>query len=333
MNHPNQYIGGWSQEELHWLKTQYPHLTKEEVVEWAKKHGRTYKAVINQASCLGIKKIRLNRNIDETLLQKKIQTANSFPKINRFIKLSETKLVKIVIAGDSHYPFNNPKAEKELFNFLRDEKPNFFIHIGDLIDFHEISYFRRVPNVPYSLKEELEMAKWFFSMVRSILPKSQIYYIEGNHEFRWRKYLIEYATVFYEFFSFKLPDLMQLKERKVIYIPLKSQANKFSHNFIRINDVYIGHFDKTLQNAGYTARWLRDTFASNIITGHTHRLALTYKTYFKDIKFGAEAGCLCDTEPSFISSPDWQNGWLELIWEKGKIRPILYPLDLIGEWG
>ncbi|MCM8808214.1 MAG: hypothetical protein NC926_09815, partial [Candidatus Omnitrophica bacterium] len=107
-------------------------------------------------------------------------------------------------------------------------------------------------------------------------------------------------------------------------IPLKLQANKFSHNFMRINDILIGHFDKSLQNAGYTARWLRDFFGKSIITGHTHRLAITYKSFYNEIKFGVEAGCLCNLEPSYITSPDWIQGFVELRFENNKWQVICW---------
>jgi|GEM_PF-1674933 len=318
---PNQYSHPWTKDEIKWLKEKYPYLTKNEVVKWGKEHNRTYKAIINQASAYGIKKIRPEDKINEKVLQRKIREANYFGNVQRQFYVRKAK---IVIAGDNHCPFNNPKAEAELFQFLKEERPDIFVHCGDLIDFHEISNFRRTPNVPYGLKEEIEMGKEFFERVRGILPRAKIFYIEGNHEFRWRKFLIDYAFVFYDFFSLKLPDLLGLKKLKVNYVPLKPQANKFSHNFIQINDFYIGHFDKSLQNAGYTARWLRDTFSANVITGHVHRLGVSYKTYFNSVKLGAEVGCLCSLEPTYLSSPDWQNGFGELIIEKDKFRFFLF---------
>jgi hypothetical protein len=59
---PNQYSHPWTKEEIDWLKNEYPYLTKEEVVEWGKEHGRTYKAIIDQASALELKK-RENQNL------------------------------------------------------------------------------------------------------------------------------------------------------------------------------------------------------------------------------------------------------------------------------
>jgi predicted phosphodiesterase len=76
------------------------------------------------------------------------------------------------LQGDNHYPFNNPKVEKEFFEFLKEERPDYFVHCGDLLDFHEISYFRRVPKVPYSLKEEIEMGKEFLEKVRKFIAEN-----------------------------------------------------------------------------------------------------------------------------------------------------------------
>jgi len=52
----NQFTHGWTTEEREWLKNNYPYLTREEIIKWCEEHNRSYKAVINQASYLGIKK-------------------------------------------------------------------------------------------------------------------------------------------------------------------------------------------------------------------------------------------------------------------------------------
>lgn len=322
----NQYTAPWTREEMQWLKEVYPYATREEVKEWAKKHKRTIRAIINKASYEGIKKVKKENAIFSPKIKREIS------KINNFLLLSETykkpilvsKNTKIVIAGDNHIPFNDVKAENELFNFLKEEKPNIFIHHGDLLDFYEISNFRRVPLTQTEITEEIEQGTYFLNKIRTILPKAKIFYICGNHEFRFQKYLIDNAFVFYKVFALSLPELLKLKELKINFIPLKLQANKFSHNFIQINDILIGHFDKAMQNAGYTARWLRDFFGKNIVTGHTHRLALTYKNFYNETKFGAEAGCLCSLEPSYITSPDWTQGFVELRFEKNKWQVICW---------
>lgn len=318
----NQYNAPWTKEEMQWLREVYPFANRSQVMEWAKDHKRTIRAIVNKASYEGIKKVKKEKEIPifPPKIQKKISEVNNSLLLFETQKkpLLVSKNTKIVIGGDNHIPFNDVRAENEFLAFLKEEKPEIVIHVGDLLDFYEISNFRRVPLTQTEIVDEIEEGTYFLEKIRNILPKAKIFYICGNHEFRFQKYLIDNAFVFYKVFALSLPELLRLKQLGVNFVPLRIQANKFSHNFIQINDILIGHFDKSLQNAGYTARWLRDFFGKSIITGHTHRLAITYKNFYNETKFGVEAGCLCNLEPSYVTSPDWAQGFVELRFENNK---------------
>jgi hypothetical protein len=41
--------------------------------------------------------------------------------------------------------------------------------------------------------------------------------------------------------------------------------------------------------------WLKNEYPS-------HKLGLSYKTYLKETKVGAEVGCLCSLEPAYLSN-------------------------------
>lgn len=318
----NQHTNPWPEEAIKWLKKNYYNATIDQLREFAKKENRTFQALTVLAYKMGLKRnpervkesISLGKGGKKYLplnshLKRKIQKAKNIKEPEREIKIPYNKLIKIVIASDSHIPFQSEKAHLALLKFLKKYKPEILVYAGDLIDFYQISKFRTIPFTPTSLEEELNTTRNFLEKIREILPKAQIYLVEGNHEFRWRTYLIEKASAFYNLFSFKLTDLLGLENLNINYIPCRPDLVKFSHNYVKIGNFYIGHFDKNLKNAAYTARLLRDEFGSSIIQGHTHKAGISYRTYLNEVKLGAEIGCLCKLNPAFLNNPDWQNAF------------------------
>ena len=96
---------------------------------------------------------------------------------------------KVVVAGDLHIPHHDDLAIQLLEKFLKDYQPDTFILNGDILDCPQISKYARVPGGS-TLQQDFVLAHSYLSDFRQILPQSHIQYIEGNHEFRIRSYLI-----------------------------------------------------------------------------------------------------------------------------------------------
>ncbi len=143
--------------------------------------------------------------------------------------------------NDVHIPHHDWKALKLLEVFLTDQKPDVFIINGDFLDMWGASQFDRVPKVGKSLMQEIRIGRKLLEKFREILPKAKIIYIEGNHDFRLRKYLLRNPPELYGLPGLSIPELLNLKELNITYKPVKEGANSFSDNWIRLGDLYIGH--------------------------------------------------------------------------------------------
>src|SRR3990172_13104828 len=104
---------------------------------------------------------------------------------------------KVVIANDFHVPFQNEAALALFRRFLRRERPHWLILNGDFQDFWEISRFDRVPRTGKEFREEIQIGKAILVSFRRELPRARITWIEGNHEFRLRKFLLQNAHKLY----------------------------------------------------------------------------------------------------------------------------------------
>ena len=119
----------------------------------------------------------------------------------------------VVVANDFQVPFHNQKALALFKLFLRREKPDWLILNGDFQDFWEISSFDQAPRTGKTFLEEIKIGRKILKSFRRILPKARITWLEGNHEFRLRWYLIRKAKELYGLLS--VPALFDLKELNI----------------------------------------------------------------------------------------------------------------------
>ncbi|MDA2921156.1 metallophosphoesterase, partial [Desulfobacterota bacterium AH_259_B03_O07] len=246
------------------------------------------------------------------------------------MKTKQTQYEMAVVANDLHVPHHDEKALKLLERFLVDQQPDVFIINGDFLDMWEVSQFDRVPKFGKSLTQELKEGRKMLQRFRKILPKAKIIYIEGNHDFRLRKYLIRNAPELYGLPGLSIPDLLGLKELNIIYKPVKEGANKFSDNWIRLGDLYVGHWDKVNKHAGYTAKNLLDDKGVSLLQGHTHRHGVSARRYVDGKELiGIENFCLCRLDPYYISKPNWSQGFSVVYRKKRTRRFHVYPIIFV----
>lgn len=222
--------------------------------------------------------------------------------------------MKIVIASDFHFQFQSDPSISILEQVCRDIKPDKLILAGDLLDCHEVSKFDKVPS-NHNLLEEIMICKEFLQDMRLILPKAEIIFLEGNHCFRLKKYLIENIKdpSIYNLVKNKLSleELLDLKRFDIKLIENDPEKTNFDDVYVEENGVLIGHFNKVSTGAGNTAKFLANRNFHSIIQAHVHRLSVSNKTIIggKIIDI-VECGCMCSLKPIYCSNVDWQNGFI-----------------------
>ena len=220
------------------------------------------------------------------------------------------KYESVLVAGDFQIPFYDPRTVSLFLRFAKDLQPDKIVLNGDVMDCWEISDFVRSPFVKTKFRDEIKQTKTFLKDLRQKCPNSEITFIEGNHEFRVRKYLMYRAKELAELDELQIQTLLGLDELKIEYISNHLGANKHSDVYTRVGDLFIGHWDSIRQWGGFTAKNLLDKRGVCILQNHTHRMGSHYRTWVGEKVMGAwENGCLCDLKPSYVANPDWQQGW------------------------
>jgi len=230
--------------------------------------------------------------------------------------------MKIVVAGDIHFPHQDDNVILLFERFLKDYKPDVLVFNGDLLDCETISKFDKIPGG--SLKEELMLCKEFFKDVRMILPETEIHYLSGNHEMRLRSYLIQNIKDPTTFNIVReklcLDELLELRKLNIEFHDLPSNISRFDDNYIFKDGFFIGHWNRVSKHSDYTVKNLIDDKGVSVVQGHTHRLGLYFKNTLSKTLIGAETGCLCKVEPDYCMNPNWSNGFV--IIENGSVYPI-----------
>ncbi len=234
-----------------------------------------------------------------------------------------------MIASDFHIPFHSNKALDLLLYFLKENQPDYFVIGGDYLDAWEVSKFDKVPRTGKDFRDELEEGADILKLIRKIIPNTKIVYVAGNHEFRLRKYIITNARALYGLKGLTIQEQLGLNELNIEYIDNSDGLSRFGHNFWKIGELYIGHFDKVSKHAAYTAKNLMDDIGVSFIQGHTHRVGLTTKSFIdgRDL-IGIEGGCMCELKPNYVVSPNWSHGISVFYKKKGKERFQVYPIKI-----
>lgn len=224
-----------------------------------------------------------------------------------------------VVLSDSHHPFHDQRAIDSSLTITKDIRPKIIFLDGDIADCYQISDFNKDPLVGLSLQTEIDSVYKFLLQVRNVCPDSKIIYIDGNHEFRLKRYLIKNAKELVgltracsgeESPALSWPNLLRFKELGIQHVSSGRRESQYRYG----KQLMIGHWDRVNKHSGYTAKNLIEDKHISLIQGHTHRLGSSYRTV-RDHRglpitiAGFENGCLCDLSPEYVTDPNWQHGF------------------------
>lgn len=252
-----------------------------------------------------------------------------YPKMG-YIKKSGLK--KALIIGDAQIgftrnmrtgkltPFQDRRAIDIAFQLLNKYQFNLVIIGGDFLDFSMWSkQFLKKPGFYSTTQPSLVECAWILSVIRQLQPNAEVVYLEGNHEIRPEKAIMEHFVDAYDLRSadnidgqavMSIPGLLGLGDMNIEYIGNYPSTEKW------INDTtVIRHGDTARKGSGATVSALaREAFYTEIIF-HIHRDELVSKTLHngkgtRTIKQYCP-GCVCKidgTVPGKTARPNWQQG-------------------------
>jgi len=217
---------------------------------------------------------------------------------------------RVVVFSDAHFwPDDYTTAYKALLMIIKEFKPKVVVANGDIFDGSQNS---RHPRIGWThsptVKEELEACQEFMGNIEKAAVGAKLAWTMGNHDARFETFLAAQAPQYEGVSGFTLKD----------HFPLWQPCWSFWVN----EDTCIKHRWKGGFGAG---RANALNAGVNMVTGHTHNLAVQPLTDYNGTRYGVQTGTLADPySEQFLhytedGPKDWRSGFALLSWEKGKL--------------
>ena len=233
---------------------------------------------------------------------------DSYSKEPAVLKLP-TGCDSILCISDLHIPYHDIDALSLAIEYGINEDVNTIFINGDLIDFHGLSRFEKDPR-KRSVKQEFEAAKSFLIALREAFPTQEIYWLLGNHDMRYQKWLM---TKVYEVFDdeyYHLEQRLQVNEQRVkviednVLVKAGKLAITHGHHVMR------GFFAPVNSARG---AWMKAK--QSLLISHVHKVSNHVEVNLDGDSFGTwSTGSLCELRPDY--SPlvsNYQHGFAHIL--------------------
>lgn len=194
------------------------------------------------------------------------------------IKARKNKEQLAVILPDMQAPYEDPKALDVAYQIIKDLQPNEVIMNGDNLDFDLLSRFIGDGGVE-SLNESITRVHQIMATIRANAPDARITWLEGNHELRLRKTLMQNAK---ELLGIRqaatghnvlsIPFLLNLADLDIDYVSGYPANQYWVHNNLRVIH------GNVVRSGGSTAAAIAKNSDVSTIFGHVHRREMYSRT-------------------------------------------------------
>ena len=262
------------------------------------------------------------QELKSTFMSNKLQLPESHTKTRNSFTFP-TGCKKLGVFGDVHIPYHDNTALEVMFKKFEEEKVDSIFINGDLLDFYQLSFHEKDPREVH-FKGEIEAGKEFLAYIRSRFPDIPIYYITGNHENRFERYLRIKASELLDIDECRLDVILHVAEYKIEYLPFRSK--------VVFGDYTIEHGDKIPGAGGVVpARTLLMRLKSNSIVNHFHKSSESSQRIYgvgepTNIR-AYSLGCMCDLAPEYMEINEWNHGFCIMSKIKDKVSVSNYKIE------
>lgn len=208
------------------------------------------------------------------------------------------------VASDIHVPYHDAVAVGAALDDMRRRNVNVLLLNGDTLDFYGASFYETDPE-RRDLGREIEQGRQMLSHIRRRFPKARIVYKVGNHEERWRSFLIRRGP---ELLSLSELDLYRLMRMDDLGIELVTDRRA-----IKVGSLTVLHgheYRFAIANPVNAARGLFLKAKSSALCGHFHqRSEHSSRTVDGSTIRTWSTGCLCHLSPQYMPFNEWSHGY------------------------
>lgn len=288
--------------------------------------------VVEKQEFPAIQPVVINSNIKEleTDTDKELKSAVVIPD-------SQNGYMKDMETGELT-PFHNRKCWDLAIKLIKEVKPETVVLLGDMLDMAEWTLkYQRKPQMFFTTQAALIELNWWLAKIRKIVPEAEIIYLEGNHEDRLSRALMENMKAAYMLKKadevesdpmLSVPNMLGLDDLNIEY------RGDYPNNEYWLNENAVCHHGDSVSSVpGKTAGNAVKDARATMIFGHSHRLEMASKTIYaikgdvtyRAISLGTFAKIGGKT-PGKKEKQNWQNAVGVVKYKEGNDIFEIYPL-------
>jgi predicted phosphodiesterase len=210
---------------------------------------------------------------------------------------------KVAIFSDIHVPYHTPEAIECAVKRAKKQDVDGIILNGDTIDCHSLSQFIRDPRAR-SFKEERQTTNELLEYLRQEFPNARIVWRDGNHEDRFKTYMMQKAPEVYDERFFSIDRLLNFDDLCIEYVTDK--------RIVMLGGLAVMHgheFFKGFAPPVNPARGAYLKAKQSVIVGHHHRTSEHTETALDGTMTTTwSVGCLSDLHPAYSPYNSYNHG-------------------------
>lgn len=185
----------------------------------------------------------------------------------------------------------------------------------------------------YTYQEDIKAGNWMLDEIAKAAPRAKVHYIEGNHEVRVERYIVDEAQSGRDaefLYSLISPErLLRLKERNIRYYRRSETYVKGCPNgWIKLGKMFFTH---TLGKGKNAARDAAQKTGGNVTYFCTHREdSATLNLPSVGLVKAFNPGCLCKLQPGYRHSDPTghSHGYaVDVVAKSGNFQRIHVPIQ------
>lgn len=226
-----------------------------------------------------------------------------------------------LVFGDSHVPFHDPQALELVYAILSDLKPDFLVHVGDLVDCWQISRFDKDLMRSDTLQDSIDGARTILHQLAQIAPAAERWLLEGNHENRLQKAMWRTEGAGREVLRLE-------KVQQTLNWPHQLGLREIGWNFVEYGEqddrqilpkMIVKHGTVVRKWSGWSAKGEWEASGRSGLSGHSHRIGAFIHRDANGEASWLETGCTCLLKAPYGTRRfDWNQGLVVLEWSKDR---------------
>lgn len=204
-----------------------------------------------------------------------------------------TSWSRFIFASDFHVPNHRVEPIKAMMDYAIENDIKRLIIGGDLLDNTPFTRWLHEPINPADVPRWFDMAKELLMQFKQVF--NEIIWIEGNHDFWFKRFLMEKAQALFADNYFHLEERLKLNEIGVKFIDQRF--------LVKAGHLNIHHGHILLRGGGSYANGARMLYTkakANMISGHLHVESSHTEPDLDDkICTTFITGCMCTLRPEY----------------------------------